>query len=94
MPIQLESQEYRRLLTSGEGVVAGNFVQMTRVVESKYADIVTAAYFEPVDAAVGRYQPRRIIRTTIDRSQKVKRQKANCSSMRIHGNSLAPMLSK
>ncbi len=67
---------------------------MPRVVERKDADVAAAADLEPVYTAVRRDQPRGLLCGPVDRSHKVKRQKADRAGVGKDGDPLALMIAQ
>ena len=55
-------------LKGGEGIVAGRFREVARVVDGEDADVAAAANLEAVDAAVRGDEPRRLFGVAVDRA--------------------------
>lgn len=68
--------------TSSESVVARYARKMPCVIECEYSNVISAADLEPIDSAVGSYDPRGLFRVPPDCSHQVKREKAYRSGMR------------
>lgn len=81
-------------LSSSKSVIARGFDEMPCIVQSKDADIVSAADLEPIDTAIRSHKPGRLFGRAVDGTHQMKGHKTDRAGMRKDRDPLALMISQ